>query len=660
MAHISHYTKGLILLGVINLLVVLLIFFSPNNNLFTNENAMTILQNKNAITGMAVSGFTEATESSPALKEILINPKTGKVLTGNPFTVDIVAYPKGDATKTVKYYLIKLRFDSSKISYTSGSAKSLIQAKGWTVSESVSGSTTTTKTLTIEGTAASSGFSASQSAPLSLVEFGFTAASGITADTSTSLLFFTYSLKDAKDGTSISGAITKKTSSTITITAPVIIDNDGDGYSPPEDCDDDTSDDGYYPSLCPDTIAECYEEISVATIPIKYQINLPLLESTGTVNIVSQKNKFCSICRNPGIDIDYCDGIDNDCDGVVDGKTTMYENCPSGVCAATSCPESPTDTTSCAETEQKLGICIALLPTCNINECPNTLSVGGTSAGCDEKGICTTVGENCVDKGSTIDFTIIGGKTISYPTQTCNTAGTHKLIYFCKSSTTGAVTNMGMQKVSCLLGCSNGECVTSCPVSSSCPTCPTEKEKKVKVNKELTPACGDGSCQVFENYLTCKEDCKKEDICDSTKGGNTNYCLIDTNNDGAYDNDLDNDELPNEYEVYLEFNVPQQIKSQANYKGWYDMNLPDTDIDGVLDGDDYCPGTDTKGDAITTKTGRVNALGCYVTDVGSGNKQQLRPDGCFSGFDTTYYIAYYTNTMKGDSCINLLGEKVVK
>ena len=692
MGNSSQYLKSLMLLGLVSIIFITFLFFFK----FNEQNSIT----GNAITGMTVGGFSEVTtEGVPLAREILINPKLGKVLTGDKFTVDIVSYPKSaDTTKIVKYYKIKVRFDNTKLIYTEKSAKSLLN--GWSITESITASSTgTTKTLIIEGNIdTSKGVSASSSAPIDLVELGFTAASGIKADISSTILFMSIELRDKKGGTLISDAITKKTSSTITITAPV--DNDGDGYSSPQDCDDDTSDDGYYPSLCPDTVADCYEQISVATIPTKYQINLPLLESTGTVDIVSQKNKFCSICKNPGISVDYCDGIDNDCDGVVDGKTTMYENCPSGACASQStssscaseicdnnldddgdgkidaldcdCSSSSPTAQDCTVVQQKLDTCINSLPTCNAVDCLNTIGVGGTSAGCDEKGFCITTGENCAEKtDNSIDFTVIGGKTINYKKQTCNTAGTHKLIYSCKSTDSGALTNVGVQKVACLLGCKNDDCVTACS-SASCPTCSTCPSTPITsttptVSTVFTPACGkdgdnDGNlCDTFENYLTCSQDCIKEDICNPAKpNGNTNYCLIDTNGDGAYDNDLDKDGLSNEYEVYLEVNVPLPTKSQTNYKGWYDINNPDTDGDGVFDDKDYCPGTDTQSDKLTLTTGHINFNGCYVGDVGQQKKDILNPDGCFSQADTKFLISYYKSIVKGESCLNIYGEDIKK
>ena len=97
---------------------------------------------------------------------------------------------------------------------------------------------------------------------------------------------------------------------------------------------------------------------------------------------------------------------------------------------------------------------------------------------------------------------------------------------------------------------------------------------------------------------------------------------------------MDKDGLSNEYEVYLEVNVPLPTKSQTNYKGWYDINNPDTDGDGVFDDKDYCPGTDTQSDKLTLTTGHINFNGCYVGDVGQQKKDILNPDGCFSQADT--------------------------
>ena len=146
------------------------------------------------------------------------------------------------------------------------------------------------------------------------------------------------------------------------------------------------------------------------------------------------------------------------------------------------------------------------------------------------------------------------------------------------------------------------------------------------------PACGDGTCQDFEHFITCLDDCPKpaQTMCAQSP------CVppIDTDGDGLSD-------------TYEDTKIP-----------FFDVNKEDTDGDGVKDNKDYCPNTNTEGGLLTIKTGHVNFNGCYAGDVGQQNANKKSPDGCFSSKDTTFLINYYTSIVKGETCTNLFGETI--
>ncbi|MBS3122662.1 putative metal-binding motif-containing protein [Candidatus Woesearchaeota archaeon] len=148
----------------------------------------------------------------------------------------------------------------------------------------------------------------------------------------------------------------------------------------------------------------------------------------------------------------------------------------------------------------------------------------------------------------------------------------------------------------------------------------------------FTPACGDGTCQDFEHFITCLDDCPKpaQTMCAQSP------CVppIDTDGDGLSD-------------TYEDTKIP-----------FFDVNKEDTDGDGVKDNKDYCPNTNTEGGLLTIKTGHVNFNGCYAGDVGQQNANKKSPDGCFSSKDTTFLINYYTSIVKGETCTNLFGETI--
>ncbi|MBU1876143.1 MAG: hypothetical protein KKA58_03440, partial [Nanoarchaeota archaeon] len=141
-------------------------------------------------------------------------------------------------------------------------------------------------------------------------------------------------------------------------------------------------------------------------------------------------------------------------------------------------------------------------------------------------------------------------------------------------------------------------------------------------------------CDPYENMLTCPKDCTT--------------CPIQQD---CTTPDNDNDGLSDDYEDYL--NTSMGKNAPASVGSWYDKNKKDSDNDEVLDGEDFCPGTDNPKDnngnpQYTVSNGRINFNGCYSGDVGTQN-QGVRPDGCFNLKDTTFSLNYYAGSGTCDS-----------
>jgi hypothetical protein len=414
------------------------------------------------------------------------------------------------------------------------------------------------------------------------------------------------------------------------------------------------------------------------------------------LNTITDYNDYygpeCAKCQKPGIS-EICDGIDNNCNGQKDegvaptcgtkncgffymckGSTLLdcnknpdnpalilnfdgHEACQkfspatpfcdvaTGNCIASlgqDCTSCQNDLTAC---QTKLNTCIGNLPTCNIAECT---TLGGT---CNEKGQCIVPGSSCTSVGSTVTFIKAGGISINYVSG-CKSGADGKQ-YSEQYSCNGA--NLVFTKSSCPAGCdaATGLCKASCP-QVMCPSCPT-----ITIIKELTPACEDGiihppattKCDAFENCKTCSADCG---ACPSTADSE----LVDPVTGNGPDGVPDSEELTNAEIEALKYTA---LKARLLALGKTCAQLKDCDGDGITDDKDYCPNTDSSDGQITAKTGFVNAYGCYATDTGTGLASPLvRPDGCFSSYDTTFYISYYTNLIGGGACNNVFGNPVAK
>ena len=187
---------------------------------------------------------------------------------------------------------------------------------------------------------------------------------------------------------------------------------------------------------------------------------------------------------------------------------------------------------------------------------------------------------------------------------------------------------------------------------------------------------GDGSCLNNPNMHLADLNCDGEiTYVDPLLGSQLKAKLApDENKNGVYDpceipiiadckTDTDKDGLSDEYEDYLNQQTPQKIKNEQSYSKWFDKNKADSDGDGINDNQDFCPNTDTKNNKLTVKKGKINVMGCFVTDVGRGNAKNVRPDGCFTAFDTTYYGQYYKKLSKyggSEKCLDLYGEEILK
>ncbi|MBT4540385.1 hypothetical protein HOC35_02635 [Candidatus Woesearchaeota archaeon] len=666
MKHSRHpFLRLLIAILVVSTFVLGLTLF--NSVYLKNSNFKSFdIGSFDMITGMAVSGFDEITEELPGANpnEARLNPKIATIIIdtldkddeGNvntyPFTMDVYAYPYVTGSRNpVKFdnYKIRLRVFSAQLGVL-------------TAKNNLAGEWTTQ-------------FTASNPIP-GYMDYIFqaTGKNGATYDmTSTNLAEFTF--KPKYPGLEASAQIVIVE---IDVNHPLIgpspfddyfgsqiyiknryyldKDNDdfGDSNSPIEigegesvpnnyayaddntDCDDNTNDD---PDSCPTVVnGGCY---GFAGIPITKYLD----------------NKNCAICRNPGMTMDNDnDGVDTDCDGL-DGGTTACEN--SGTCDVEICNNNHDDDDD-TKVDGDDSDCLGQKGTCSSGKVYvwtfTDKDIGGfsvpTNNGCARLNYCI-YGESSYLLGtvlSTDASLICTGHDYLTEWKKCNAAN-EGIALFSKECENGKWVDL-----------SEGEVVVQDDDHDS-PV--TEEQYKL-----LTPGCGldvDGDgflCDYSENYYTCEYDCKKSKICDPDEiiwnngqnvYGSLDYCLVEdsvcTQNGLACSGvDTDGDLLSDAYETYLESKIPTEVTSLQDYVTWFDNSISDSDKDGINDDWDVCPGTYTLDGVLTLSTGKINAFGCYSSDVSRQVEKDVRPDGCFSFYDTTFYLSYYTNLMGGKSC----------
>ncbi|MBT4540383.1 hypothetical protein HOC35_02625 [Candidatus Woesearchaeota archaeon] len=469
-------------------------------------------------------------------------------------------------------------------------------------------------------------------------------------------------------------------------------DNPLNGYvANNQDCNDDTANDPTIdvfgnPYACPDTKAGCIYGDPNTLDPYNLEGNNPH----------AYYSPECAICQNPSqLANEVCDGIDNNCGGGTDEgvKPTCNDEgyecgvfylCKGGQdldcnnepyadglkldghkrCALefagvsefcdVATGECVGDLSDCADIESELTQCQADLGECegNLEDCYNNnpgcdadecAALGGE---CGANGYCViplSIGWDCIQTATTVKLSEDATVKESHPITSCVDSNGQSSFeeYACIGN------SLGQKNTICPAGCDDNGCLGACPIVST-----------FEPILELTPACGlvedDGQthCNDFENCKTCSLDCGECQI----EGLSGTACLNDPNTLAPL-NDKDCDGVPDNEELTA------ATITQLGYSvliGKDCVNDPDCDGDGVEDGYDYCPNTDSDGIG-TVFTGRINGYGCYAADVGTGNTQSsVRPDGCFSHWDTTYYIGYYTNLMKQGSCNNVFGNSIVK
>jgi hypothetical protein len=620
----------------------------------------------NSFTGMAVSGFSEITEQSSGVNpyEASINPRNAKIIldtldkdaNGNvktyPFTVDVYAYPyiPNSGTKVVfNNYQITLRVAQNQLGVLS-------------VKNNVPGNWKTTS----YGSNPVPGY----------FDYTFTATSTDSSFLMTSTNLAEFTLKPKSPGLKSPATIlitsikithpligsqvplfNKYTKGIVNVTNKYYADEDCDGFGNANkpffynvgdilpagtcnkniggcttcyqdkvgDCDDDKTDD---PDNCPNMPGSC--------------IGFGGGGGVGISTYLIQKTKYCAICKYPGMTYDDPnDDVDNNCDKAefctlcgapapepnpTPTETTCTpEICNDNIdndgdskidtkdmdCSYTSCGTPGANTVVVwsyvtelkSETPARIGCCL-------VNQCANKAGI------CYNPGqILTEDNMNmiCVQHDQTSDWLV------------CNAQ------------------NEGVVAPGMTYQCKSGQWVAYVPSISG-------GQAFIPVY-ELTPACGDSTihppattiCDAFENCKTCEKDC--------------GACVV-----GAADADVDGvpdtNELTNAEIEALKYTA---LKARLLALGKTCAQLADCDGDGITDDKDFCPNTDSSNGQITAKTGFVNAYGCYAADTGTGTiPTTVRPDGCFSSFDTTFYISYYTNILGGGNCINVFGQPTLK
>ncbi|MFH1439936.1 MAG: MopE-related protein [Candidatus Woesearchaeota archaeon] len=283
--------KSLVVLVIVGIGLVSLLLLSSTgiNGELTSENI---------ITGMAISGFVEDDNIIPQLGEIVIDPVRGIVNENNEFTIDVKAYPKSNGINT---FYVNILYPREFVEPDLNSVKSLLTILRIDYKWIYTNYDQINDRLFIRLKPIDNLI---DSKLLDLFSVKFTTRN-VNKDQDIDLDIGYVNFKSS------SYEYPTKINSKYTILN--MIDNDNDGFSPPQDCDDDMSND---PNNCPTYFNDCYG-------------------LAGTTQVVKQEFKKCAICKNPNM-YEICDGIDNNCNGIVDGNTKMYDLCESGACPDTS------------------------------------------------------------------------------------------------------------------------------------------------------------------------------------------------------------------------------------------------------------------------------------------------------------------------------------
>ena len=617
---------------------------------------------RNMITGMAFSTNYPITEGVPASGGAAIDPKAGTVRISNmdpdTFVVDLVINP--NAGLNYKYFKVSFVYVPIHLELINVGGPTIMETKDPVVEEfgffnkvTIEGSSITLPTNFDRGGNPTNYKETSLSdGEQILLKLQFKPVVATPKVSQTDVMINSVSVKEsesAPDNSAINQNSLEK--GTIFFRYRCFNDKDGDGYGfgktktidadefcvngdccafESGDCDDSTTDD---PAECPKAIFDCY------------------FGKTG--NVIHDKYKDCAICINPGM-IDPCDGVDNNCDNIIDGFIYEGEVCQEpieGDCPLEECTNGLDDDGDNAIDEKDLDcrghpgncedgkvIVWSYHPEEMITQEPGLI-------GCCEP-------SQCVDTVCTLGYTYVNGNKIcmvapmppSFTLACYNegevsvdenqyVCGRHNHWIRCDESYQGRASDDGKLICMNVNGYYNWMPIENYMTGGDpfpnveCPEGPIIQD----FFPSLTPACGNNVCEPFEHFISCPFDCLPEEyfVCPT-------YTEINLGEGCFTFTDDDSDKLPDEYEVFID-----------PTGDWFSPQSPDTDNDGIMDAKDYCPNTDTFGGVLHVNTGEITSYGCYSGDIATSG-QGVSPDGCFTNKDITIALSYFNKNT--DTC----------
>jgi hypothetical protein len=689
----KHFKRLLTIIIIVCTSIIALVLF--NSFLYESSDGGLFGNNFNMLTGMAMSGFTEITSELPGANphEARINPaeativldhnpvfdRNGDEVTG-PFTIDVYAYPVvNDFPQGGEFdnYKIILRYFPNRLEFVS--AENMVPGN-WNVvslSEQLGGVGYKDVTFEVENSVPDQGFGMTST---HLAEFTFKPKYPPLA-LPAQIAIYSVSINHPLIGRST--IFDDYYGSVINIKYLYYNDLDCDGYGDISnpilagedeiydlaeacfvtdqvgDCDDDPSDD---PDDCPTSIAACW--------------GMEGSSGSGFSMVLYSSTKYCAICRNPDMPIDLeSDDIDNNCDGL-ENNCPGNEICPEceicplvGECGQEICGITPEDDDGDGNDDPTDPDCIGQQGGC----APGTVYVWTFTD--NELGTFQApVNNGCFPENTCVfGYESFPFGTVHYQNNDLICSGNGALTQWIRCD----AEKQGLMFYNHI--CENGiwkDMMVNNFNGGSDDGDDDDSPITLEQYLLLTPGCGldvddDGfKCDYFENYDTCKLDCKKEDICDPNKiiwaddvdeeYGNSDYCVVDDKD--CFEMGLactgtngDPDSLADKYEIYLESRIPDVIKNAPGYKKWFDEKFADSDGDGITDSHDVCPGTQ----GLIFEDLKVGVFGCPNADINNEVWDSSRPDGCYSSKDAITTVTYYTSSVNPNhNCMNIFGEYI--